>query len=100
MPGPVRTVERLAWRAGRFTSGERAIAEETAVAFTYNGTTYAVMMATPEDLEDFAVGFTVTEGLVASPDEIERGIRILGEAARRELAAFAENEFEPAPALV
>ncbi|KQZ00515.1 formate dehydrogenase family accessory protein FdhD [Pseudolabrys sp. Root1462] len=72
MPGPVRTVERLAWRAGRFTSGERAISEETAVAFTYNGTTYAVMMATPQDLEDFAVGFTVTEGLVASPDEIER----------------------------
>ncbi len=71
MAGPIRTVERLAWRAGRFTPGERAIAEETAVAFTYNGTSYAVMMATPQDLEDFAVGFTVTEGLVASPDEIE-----------------------------
>jgi FdhD protein len=70
--GPVRIVERLAWRAGRFTPGERPIAEETAVAFTYNGTTYAVMMATPQDLEDFAVGFTVTEGLVSSPDEIER----------------------------
>ena len=72
MAGPIRIVERLVWRAGRFTPGKRAIAEETAVAFTYNGTSYAVMMATPQDLEDFAVGFTVTEGLVASPDEIER----------------------------
>ena len=71
MTGPVRSVERLAWRAGRFTSGERVIAEETAVAFTYNGTSYAVMMATPQDLEDFAVGFTVTEGLVTAPHEIE-----------------------------
>jgi DNA-binding transcriptional MocR family regulator len=35
-----------------------------------------------------------------SPDEIERGICVLGDAARRELAASAENEFEPAPALV
>jgi 2-aminoadipate transaminase len=35
-----------------------------------------------------------------SPEEIQRGIRILGETARRELAAFAESEFEPAPALV
>ncbi|MBS0247871.1 MAG: formate dehydrogenase accessory sulfurtransferase FdhD [Proteobacteria bacterium] len=71
MTGPVRIVERLAWRGGRFTPGERAIAEEMAVAFTYNGTSYAVMMASPQDFEDFAVGFTVTEGIVASPDEIE-----------------------------
>jgi len=69
--GPVRIIERTAWRGGRFTPGERAIAEEAAVAFTYNGTSYAVMMATPQDLEDFAVGFSVTEGIVSSPDDIE-----------------------------
>jgi len=67
---PVRTVDRLAWRDGRLSEGARAVPEETALALTYNGGTYAVMMGTPQNLGDFAVGFSLSEGIVQSPDEI------------------------------
>jgi FdhD protein len=68
---PTCRVERMAWRAGGLAGGDRTIPEETAVAFTYNGSSYAVMMATPQDLEDFALGFSLTEGIIKSPGEIE-----------------------------
>jgi FdhD protein len=67
---PVRTVDRKVWRDGRLSGGMRAIPEETAIALTYNGGTYAVMMGTPQNLADFAVGFSLTEGIVKSPDDI------------------------------
>ncbi|THD78252.1 MAG: formate dehydrogenase accessory sulfurtransferase FdhD [Phenylobacterium sp.] len=48
----------------------RALAEETPVALIHDATTTAVMMATPADIEDFAVGFSLTEGIIADPAEI------------------------------
>lgn len=65
-----RQVQRLSFGAGAVTSGARTLPEEVAVALSFNGTTQAVMMATPDDLIDFAYGFALTEG-IASPDEVD-----------------------------
>ena len=70
MPDAVTTADRKIWRDGHLGEGTRLIPEETAIALTYNGGTYAVMMGTPQNLQDFAIGFSLSEGIVRSPDEI------------------------------
>src|SRR3989337_2739698 len=70
-------------------TGEREIAVETGVEVSFGGVPFAVMMLTPADLEDFGVGFSLTEGIVARPEEVrsvsvtdeERGIGIAIEVA-------------------
>lgn len=52
------------------------LAEEVPVALVFNGISHAVMMASPQDLEDFALGFGLTEGLLLSPDELH-GVEVL-----------------------
>ena len=64
------TADRQIWRDGHLGEGTRLIPEETAIALTYNGGTYAVMMGTPQNLQDFAIGFSLSEGIVRSPEEI------------------------------
>jgi FdhD protein len=71
MMKPARIVHRQIWRESGLSLGSRSIPEETAVALTYNGGTYAVMMATPQDLEDFAVGFSLSEGVINAAADIE-----------------------------
>ncbi|MGE7369652.1 formate dehydrogenase accessory sulfurtransferase FdhD [Neorhizobium sp. NPDC001467] len=65
-------------RDGVVRAAVRSVPEEVPIAFSYGGSSHAVMMGTPDDLEDFATGFSLTEGIITSPDEIET-IEILQE---------------------
>ena len=60
-----------AWRDGRLSAVEDCIAEETPVALVYNGEPHVVMMATPSDLEDFALGFSFSEDVIADAAEMQ-----------------------------
>lgn len=65
-------------RAGAIVAGAQAdhLAEETPVALEFNGISHATMLATPADLEDFAVGFSLSEGIIDSVADV-RGIDVL-----------------------
>jgi FdhD protein len=64
---PVRTIKVA---GGNAAPRARAVPAEMPVALVYDGSTYAVMMASPSNLEDFAIGFSLTEGIIASAEEI------------------------------
>ena len=78
---------------------EEQLAEETPVVMAYNLVPHAVMMATPRDLEEFGVGFSVMEGIVAQASDIERttvvrharGIEVQMEIAVHRAAAVAAH---------
>lgn len=60
------------WRAGEggWQAQPDTVAEECPVALVYNGISHAVMMATPADLPDFALGFSLSEGIIRRPDQL------------------------------
>ena len=90
----------IAWRSGRPAPGDECVAEERAVALEVNGIAHAVMLATPADLEDFALGFCLTEGLIDSASDLldaesapagEDGVALRLTVTQRCLARFKER---------
>jgi FdhD protein len=75
-------VER--WIDGKTEQVLDRVAEEEPVALTYQRTPHVVMLTTPADLEDLGVGFTLSEAVVHSPDEI-KSVEVLNEAGRLEV---------------
>ena len=65
-----RMVGGLKASGGLVSNSSRIVPEEVPIAFSYGGSTHAVMMATPADLEDFAVGFSLAEGIIERADEV------------------------------
>ncbi len=65
-----RMVGGLKASKGLVSSSSRLVPEEVPIAFSYAGSTHAVMMATPDDLEDFALGFSLAEGIIAGAEDV------------------------------
>jgi len=67
---PLSTFTVLQWREGELKQVQDCLAEETPVALVYNGVSHAVMLATAQDLGDFALGFSLSEGIVQNASEL------------------------------
>lgn len=69
-PSAERSFVRL--DGGAIVQGTATVAEEVPIAFVYNGRTHVVVMGTPADIEDLAIGFSRTEGVIDDVSRIER----------------------------
>ncbi|MBN8211673.1 MAG: formate dehydrogenase accessory sulfurtransferase FdhD [Xanthomonadales bacterium] len=90
----LRAREALHIADGTHAVREEWVIEEMPVALLYNGLSFAVMMATPADLEDFALGFAVCEGIVASADEFSLVDVVHGEYGIALHAAIPQSRFD------
>jgi len=69
-PGVSASFTASDWRKGVSQPVDDQLIEEVAVALVYNGISHVVMMATPDHLEDFALGFSLTEGIIENPQQL------------------------------
>lgn len=96
---PLSTFKVTQWRDGNLQNTQDCLAEETPVALIYNGVSHAVMLATAYDLEDFALGFSLSEGIVQNVSELyevevqvqSNGIELHCEIASERFAQLKER---------
>ena len=88
---PVQSRAGLAVRRDGTRALCRSLPEEVPVALVFDGTTQAVMMATPADIADFAMGFALSEGIVTNPAQI-REIEVGDQAAGIEARLWLTEE--------
>ena len=67
---PLSQVQVTRWRNGEVSQAADKVAEEVPIALIYNGVSHAIMLATPQDLEDFALGFSLSEGILHNKSEL------------------------------
>jgi len=87
------------WASGRCEAMVDCVAEEVPVALVYNGVSHAVMMSTPADLGDFALGFSLSEGIVDNAGEVrdiqfqetDKGIAVHLSISSRRFAALKDR---------
>ena len=79
------------WRNGVVSQATDKVAEEVPIALIYNGVSHAVMLATPQDLEDFALGFSLSEGILQSKSELY-DVEIVGQPLGIELRLEVATE--------
>lgn len=99
LPAPAQEQAVLRLRGGVASEAVDHLAEEVPVALVYNGISHAVMMATPRDLEAFALGFSLTEAIIDGPAECygidvevgEAGVAVHLEIATRAFVALKER---------
>src|SRR5919107_2830395 len=97
--GPLLETSSVRWDGDARSEQTEPVVEETPVAIVYNGIPHVVMMTTPADLEDFALGFSLTEELIGVPEDLEhleaarysRGVEIQAIVAERCAATIAER---------
>jgi FdhD protein len=89
----------LRWRGGASQALDDWVCEEVPVALEFNGISHAVMLATPCDLEDFALGFGLSEGILAHAGELygcelvrsSQGITVRMEVSSRSFASLRQR---------
>lgn len=99
MKDVTHTVMRQIWSRGSLHEDRDAIVTELPVALVYNGISHAVMMATPADLEDFALGFSLSEGILAHREqlldievnELEQGVELALTISAQPFAALKQH---------